>query len=55
MTEFWNATSMSRIAQDAGVSKKTIYGRYRGKDALLPAVTRDVATRLVRNSLMPGP
>ena len=37
--------SMSRIAADAGVSKKTIYARYPNKDALLMAVAGDLATR----------
>lgn len=38
--------SVSRIARDAGVSKKTIYARYPSKEALLLAVTGDVAARL---------
>ncbi|MBJ8345655.1 TetR/AcrR family transcriptional regulator [Antrihabitans sp. YC2-6] len=37
--------NMSRIASDAGVSKKTIYARYPSKDELLVAVTSDLATR----------
>jgi TetR/AcrR family transcriptional repressor of mexJK operon len=38
--------SVSRIAQDARVSKKTIYARYPSKQALLLAVTSDLASRL---------
>lgn len=37
--------SVSRIAADAGVSKKTIYARYPNKDALLMAVAGDLASR----------
>ncbi|TQC43195.1 TetR/AcrR family transcriptional regulator [Rhodococcus sp. WS4] len=37
--------SVSRIASNAGVSKKTIYARYPNKDALLMAVAGDLATR----------
>lgn len=37
--------SMTRIARDAGVSKKTIYARYPNKDALLMAVAGDLTTR----------
>ena len=37
--------SVSRIAQDAGVSKKTIYARYPSKDVLLVAVVGDLAMR----------
>jgi AcrR family transcriptional regulator len=37
--------SVSRIAADAGVSKKTIYARYPNKDALLMAVAGELATR----------
>ena len=36
--------SVSRIAADAGVSKKTIYARYPNKDALLMAVAGELAT-----------
>ncbi|MBT2539011.1 TetR/AcrR family transcriptional regulator [Arthrobacter sp. ISL-69] len=38
--------SVSRIAADAGVSKKTIYARYPSKEALLLAVTDELAARL---------
>lgn len=38
--------SVSRIATDAGVSKKTIYARYPDKESLLLAVTGELATRL---------
>ena len=37
--------SVTRIARDAGVSKKTIYARYPNKDALLMAVAGDLTTR----------
>jgi AcrR family transcriptional regulator len=37
--------NVSRIARDAGVSKKTIYARYPSKDDLLVAVVSDLATR----------
>lgn len=37
--------NVSRIARDAGVSKKTIYARYLCKDDLLVAVVNDLATR----------
>ena len=37
--------NVSRIARDAGVSKKTIYARYPGKADLLVAVVSDLATR----------
>lgn len=37
--------NVSRIARDAGVSKKTIYARYPSKDDLLVAVVNDLAAR----------
>ena len=45
VTHGYADASMSRIAADAGVSKKTIYARYENKDALLMAVAGDLATR----------
>lgn len=41
----FSEASISRIARDAGVSKKTIYARFPGKDALFVAVVEDLATR----------
>lgn len=45
MTRGFADASVSRIAADAGVSKKTIYARYPNKDALLMAIAGDLATR----------
>lgn len=44
VTRGYAEASVSRIASDAGVSKKTIYARYPNKDALLMAVAGDLAT-----------
>lgn len=45
MSRGYADASLSRIATDAGVSKKTIYARYPNKDALLMAVAGDLASR----------
>jgi AcrR family transcriptional regulator len=45
--------SISRIARDAGVSKKTIYARFPTKDALLFAVVEDLVIR-TRNAALDG-
>src|ERR1051326_2335086 len=45
--------SVSRIARDAGVSKKTIYARFPTKDALLFAVLEDYISR-ARDAVLDG-
>ncbi|MFF9037337.1 TetR/AcrR family transcriptional regulator [Streptomyces sp. NPDC014892] len=45
VTQGFSEARISRIAQDAGVSKKTIYARFPTKDALLVAVVEDLAAR----------
>jgi TetR/AcrR family transcriptional repressor of mexJK operon len=49
----FSEASVSRIARDAGVSKKTIYARFPNKDALLVAVIEDLATR-AREAVLEG-
>lgn len=48
MSRGYAEASVTRIAERAGVSKKTIYARYPNKDALLIAVAGDLATRAYR-------
>lgn len=45
LTRGYAQASLSRIASDAGVSKKTIYARFPNKDALLVAVISSLAGR----------
>lgn len=45
LTRGYAEASVSSIAIEAGVSKKTIYARYPNKDALLMAIAADMATR----------
>ena len=47
----YNATTLDRIAADAGVAKRTIYARYADKQALFFAVMRRLSERRVLDSL----
>ena len=49
----FSEASISRIARDAGVSKKTIYARFPTKDALFVAIAEDLAIR-ARESVLDG-
>ena len=49
----FSEASISRIARDAGVSKKTIYCRFPSKDALFIAVVDDLSTR-ARDAVLDG-
>ncbi len=49
----FSKASISRIARNAGVSKKTIYARFPSKDALFLAVVDELATR-ARESVLDG-
>jgi TetR/AcrR family transcriptional regulator, mexJK operon transcriptional repressor len=53
VTRGFSEASVSRIARDAGMSKKTIYARFPNKDALLVAVVEDLATR-AREAVLDG-
>lgn len=53
VTRGFAEASVSRIARDAGVSKKTIYARFPTKDVLLLAVVEDLVVR-VRNAALDG-
>lgn len=53
VTRGFAEASVSRIARDAGVSKKTIYARFPTKDALLFAVVEDLVIR-TRNAAVDG-
>jgi len=47
----YNATTLDRIAAEAGVAKRTIYARYADKQALFFAVLRRLAERRVLENL----
>jgi len=47
----YNATTLDRIAAEAGVAKRTIYARYADKQALFFAVLRRLAERRVIENL----
>jgi TetR/AcrR family transcriptional repressor of mexJK operon len=47
----YNATTLDRIAAEAGVAKRTIYARYPDKQALFFAVMHRLSERRVFNSL----
>jgi TetR/AcrR family transcriptional repressor of mexJK operon len=47
----YNATTLDRIAAEAGVAKRTIYARYPDKQALFFAVMRRLSERRVFDSL----
>ncbi|HEX4504184.1 MAG TPA: TetR/AcrR family transcriptional regulator [Alphaproteobacteria bacterium] len=47
----YNATTLDRIAAEAGVAKRTIYARYADKQALFFAVMRRLAERRVLENL----
>jgi AcrR family transcriptional regulator len=47
----YNATTLDRIAAEAGVAKRTIYARYTDKQALFFAVMRRLSERRVFENL----
>ena len=49
----FSKASISRIAREAGVSKKTIYARFPSKDALFVAVVEELATQ-AREAVLDG-
>ncbi|MEO8620654.1 MAG: TetR/AcrR family transcriptional regulator, partial [bacterium] len=49
----FSKASISRIALDAGVSKKTIYARFPSKDELFVAVVEELAVR-AREAVLDG-
>ena len=47
LSEGYDGASMDRIASDAGVSKRTVYNRFKSKDDLFAAVIKDVCVRVL--------
>ncbi len=46
----YHATSMEAVAAEAGVSKATLYGRHKDKEALFQALARELLENLVTRS-----